>query len=209
MSTSRKPAETDSQANDNMESVNDEAPPPAEAPEGQPDPAAPLKERIAELEEELAKARDQRLRAVAETDNIRKRAERDQVESSKYAITAFARDMVNVLENLKRASDAIPPEARSENEFLGKLAEGVGLTMHELLTIFERYGIRRLDPLNQKFDPNFHQAVVQVERDDVPPGTVTQVVQSGYVIHDRLLRPAMVAVSKPPGDAPKQVDTTA
>jgi molecular chaperone GrpE len=200
------------------EGANDNRP--EEVPEGeaaaepavQPkkDDGEALRDRIAALEEELAKARDQRLRAIAETDNIRKRAERDQTETSKYAITAFARDMVNVLENLKRASDNIPKEAVADDPLLQKLEEGVELTLKELLSIFERYGIRRIDPMGQKFDHNLHQAVAQVERDDVAPGMVIQVVQAGYTINDRLLRPAMVAVSKAAtGDAPKQVDTTA
>lgn len=163
---------------------------------------------IAALQEENAKLKDQWVRAVAETDNVRKRAQRDLEESSKYAITAFARDLVSVLENLKRASENITVEQRKDNPLLKVLSEGVDLTLQELLGTFEKYGIKRLDPLNQKFDHNFHQAVVQVERPDLPTGTIIQVVQAGYVIHDRLLRPAMVAVSKQ-GEPPKQVDTSA
>ena len=118
--------------------------------------------------------------------------------------------MVSVLENLRRASESIPPDARDSNPVFKTLGEGVDLTLQELLNIFVKYGIRRIDPQGEKFDHNFHQAVTQVERDDVPPGTVVQVVQAGYLIHDRLLRPAMVAVSKQPGgEPPKQVDTTA
>jgi molecular chaperone GrpE len=163
---------------------------------------------IGRLTDELAKMKDQWVRAVAEADNTRKRAAREQEDTSRYAITGFARDMVSVLENLKRASESIPAEARNGNDLLKTIAEGVDLTLKELLNTFERYGIKRIDPLNQKFDPNFHQAVAQVERTDIPPSTVVQVVQAGYVIHDRLLRPAMVAVSKQ-GEPPKKVDTTA
>jgi molecular chaperone GrpE len=159
------------------------------------------------LQAEVAKLRDQWVRAVAETENVRKRGERDREETSKYAITAFAREMVSVLENLKRASEHIPEEVRSD-ALLGKFAEGIDLTLKELLAIFERHHIRRIDPMGEKFDHNYHQAVVQVERPDLPSGTVVQVVQAGYVIHDRLLRPAMVAVSKQ-GEPVKQVDTTA
>ncbi len=166
----------------------------------------PLAERLRALEEENTRLKDQWVRAVAETDNVRKRAQRDQEEMSKYAITPFARDLVEVLENLQRASQTIPVGAREG--LLKTLAEGVDMTLQEMLNVFTRYGIKRLSPINEKFDHNFHQAVVQVERDDVPAGTVVQVVQSGYVIQDRLLRPAMVAVSKP-ADAPKAVDTTA
>jgi molecular chaperone GrpE len=184
-------------------------PAPETAPQEQPQEAPPSPEtRIAELEAEAAKYKDQWIRALAETDNIRKRAERDQQETGKYAVTAFARDMVSVLENLKRASENIPPEKRGEGELLRTLGEGVDLTLQELLGIFEKYGIRRIDPLGEKFDHNFHQAVVQVERGDIAPGTVVQVVQAGYVIGDRLLRPAMVAVSKQ-GEPEKKVDTSA
>ena len=167
-----------------------------------------LEAKYKKLEEETAKLRDQWVRAVAETDNVRKRAQRDQEETSRYAITAFARDMVSVLENLKRASESVPAEQRKGNDLLKTIGEGVDLTLQELLGIFEKFGIKRLDPMGEKFDHNFHQAVVQVERNDVAPGTVIQVVQAGYVIADRLLRPAMVAVSKQ-GEPEKKVDTTA
>ncbi len=164
--------------------------------------------QIQTLEAENAKLRDQWVRAVAETDNVRKRAQRDQEELSKYAVSGFARDMISVLENLKRASESIPAEIRQENDLLKTVGEGVDLTFQELLGIFEKYGIMRVFPLNEKFDHNLHQAVVQVERNDVPPGTVIQVVQAGYKIHDRLLQPAMVAVSKQ-GETPAKVDTNA
>lgn len=168
----------------------------------------PREEEIARLTAEVAKYKDQWVRTAAEADNIRKRSQREMEESSKYAVTGFARDMVEVLENLTRASASIPPEKREGNELLKTLGEGVDLTLQDLLNIFSRYGITRIDPQGQKFDHNFHQAVVQVDRTDIPAGTVVQVVQSGYTIHDRLLRPAMVAVSKQPPEVEK-VDTTA
>jgi len=167
-----------------------------------------LQERIGQLEEENAQLRDQWMRAVAETDNVRKRSLRDQEDAIRYGISGFARDMAGVLENLKRASESIPKDAREGDERLKTLGEGVDLTLQELLGIFGKYGIRRLDPLNQKFDHNLHQAVAQVERNDAPPGTVVQVVQAGYVMHDRLLQPAMVVVAKA-GDVPQPVDTSA
>lgn len=154
--------------------------------------------RIAELEAEVAKFRDQWMRAAAETENVRKRAQRDQEDTARYATSSFARDMINVAENLKRALETIPPEARKEEGLLKTVAEGIDLTQRELLSVFEKYGIKRIDPEGQKFDHNLHQAVVQIERADVAPGTVVQVVQAGYVQHDRLLRPAMVAVAKAP-----------
>lgn len=156
----------------------------------------PKDAEITRLKEELATVRDQWVRAVAEAENVRKRARKEIEDSSRYGITSFARDMVSVLENLMRASEVITPAAKADNAILNTLAEGVGLTQQELLGIFEKYGIKRIDPLGQKFDHNFHEAVVQVEQANVEPGTVIQVVQAGYIIHDRLLRPAMVAVSK-------------
>ena len=170
--------------------------------------STPQQAEIDRLNEELAKLRDQWVRAVAETDNIRKRSQRDLEENSRYAVSGFARDMVSVLENLKRASDTIPQSERSGNDLLSSLGQGVDLTLKELLSVFANNGIKRVDPQDQKFDHNMHQAVAQVEREDVPPGTVVQVVQAGYVIHDRLLQPAMVVVSKAP-DASKKVDTLA
>jgi molecular chaperone GrpE len=200
--TAQEPVQPNESADTTIETDQDNTPSPGKN--------ATVKEEIADkikvLEEEIAALRDQRMRALAETDNVRKRAQRDQEELSKYAIAAFARDMVSVLENLKRASESI--EAHVAGESLKPIAEGVNLTLNELLSIFEKHQIKRIDPLNQKFDHNFHQAVVQVERNDVPEGTVVQVVQAGYVIHDRLLRPAMVAVSKQP-ETPKPVDTLA
>lgn len=207
MSTSEKPVEPE--IDPQVESEDAPAVEETATPQQASYDASALLERIASLEAEAAKFRDQWIRSVADADNIRKRAERDQVETSKYAITAFARDMVHVLENLKRASESIPESARGDNELLKNIGDGVDLTLQELLGLFEKYGIKRIDPMGQKFDHNFHQAVVQVERNDVPPGTVVQVVQAGYIINDRLLRPAMVAVAKVSGDTSKQVDTTA
>ena len=176
---------------------------PAEASEKDP-----LQEEIDRLREENTRIRDQWVRAVAEADNIRKRGVREQDEASRYAITNFARDMAGVLENLKRASENIPAGARENDVLLNKLGEGVDLTLQELLAIFKKYDIRRIDPIKQKFDHNLHQAVTQVERDDMPPGTVVQVVQAGYTIGDRLLKPAMVVVSTA-GELTKRLDETA
>jgi len=169
-------------------------------------PQEPKSEEILRLEGEVAKFRDQWMRAVAETENVRKRAQREQEETSKYAVTAFAGELVSVLENLKRASESIA--AHAGDEVFKTVGQGVELTLQELLNIFEKHGIKRIDPMGQKFDHNFHQAVAQAERGDVPVGTVVQVVQAGYLISDRLLRPAMVVVSKAVDPANK-VDTTA
>ena len=186
---------------------NEEPQETAAAPAQELSPEEQLQAEITRLTEELAKTRDQWVRAVAEVDNVRKRSQRDMEDNARYAISGFARDMVSVLENLKRASDSVPVSERANNPLLKTIGEGVDLTLKEMLSIFTNNGIKRVDPLDAKFDHNLHQAVAQVERDDVAPGTVVQVVQAGYVIHDRLLQPAMVVVSKA-GEASKKVDTT-
>jgi molecular chaperone GrpE len=163
--------------------------------------------RITQLEEECAKMRDNWVRAVAETDNVRRRSQKDLEESGKYAITGFAKDIVAVLENLQLAVDNIPEN--TSDPVVKSLREGVNLTLQELLGIFQRHSITRINPLGQKFDHNIHQAVVQVEQNDVEAGTVVQVIQAGYMIADRLLRPAMVAVSKTSNVETKKLDTTA
>ena len=142
--------------------------------------------RIASLEEECAKLRDSWVRSVAETDNVRKRSQRDLEESGKYAITGFASDMVSVLENLKRAAEIIPAgDTADSNALLKTLSEGINLTLQELLNIFQKYNIVRIDPIGKKFDHNFHQAIAQIENNDVEAGTIIQVVQAGYMIADR------------------------
>jgi len=152
--------------------------------------------------DETAKLKEQLLRAMAETENVRKRAERDIEEASKYAATSFARDMIAVLDNLYRAEQSLGNSddngEKTVEDILKSFSEGVALTKNELINIFDRHGIKRVDPLNEKFDYNLHQAMVQIENDEVEAGTVLQVMQLGYVIKDRLLRPAMVAVSKKP-----------
>jgi molecular chaperone GrpE len=185
-----------------------------ETPAGEPqqpethDPAA----RIAELEAEIARLKDQVLRALAEQENTRRRAQRDIEDNSKFAVSNFARDMLPVGDNLRRALEAIPANARAADESLDKFAAGVELTERELLNILERYDIRRVDPVGQPFDHNLHQAMMQVDSDVHAPGTVVQCFQPGYTIHGRLLRPAMVTVAKgsPANGAPgAKVDTTA
>ncbi len=173
---------------------------------GGADPAA----RIAELEAEVARSKDQALRALAEAENTRRRAQREIDDNNKYAVSNIARDILTVADNLRRALDGIPADARKADERLDKLATGMELTEREFLSTLDRYHIKRVDPLGQPFDHNLHQAVMQVEAPDKPAGTVVQVLQSGYTIHGRLLRPAMVAVAK--GEATgagNKVDTTA
>jgi len=151
--------------------------------------------QLAQQAEEIVRLKDQYLRAMAETENVRARAKRDMEENTKYATTKFARDMVNIVENLGRASQSISEEARAGSEVLRNVGEGLDMSMQELLGIFERHGIKRINPVREKFDHNYHQAVAQVESNEVAPGTVVSVLQAGYALHDRLLRPAMVSVS--------------
>ncbi len=176
-------------------------------PAAQSAPAAPSAEE--ELGRKLSDLNDQLMRAVAETENVRKRAQRDLEEANKYAVSGMARELISVMENLRRASDSIPEEQRSNNEQLNNLAIGVDMTLSELSRVFEKFGIKRVDPMGEKFDHNFHQAVAQIDDPNAEAGTVLQVLQAGYVIHDRLLQPAMVGVASKNGEPQKQVDTEA
>lgn len=174
-------------------------------------PAAPAEgadPRVTELEGEVAKLKDQLLRALADQENLRRRAERERDDAGKFAIVAFARDMVSVADNLRRALDSLPAEEDGEDDLVRTLREGVDATERELVGALERRGVKKVDPLGERFDPNYHEAMFEVPVSDQPAGTVVQVLQPGYMIHERLLRPARVAVVK--SDAPPQkVDTTA
>lgn len=143
---------------------------------------------------EIAELKDRLLRSMAEVENIRKRAERDRQDAAKYGIASFARDLLSVADNLRRALDSLPEAEQDEK--VRTFVEGVEMTERELLKVFEKSGIRRLDPLGEKFDHNFHEAMFEVPSADQPAGTVVQVIQPGYVIHDRLLRAARVGVSR-------------
>jgi molecular chaperone GrpE len=153
--------------------------------------------RAAALEAELAEYKDRLLRALAEAENTRRRAQREREDATKYAITGFSKDLLSAADNLRRALDSLP-EAEVKDERTRSLLSGVAATERELLSVFERHGIRRIDPQGERFDHNFHQAIFEVERADLPAGTIVEVLQPGYVLHDRLLRPAMVGVAKPP-----------
>jgi molecular chaperone GrpE len=155
-------------------------------------------ERIVALEAELAEVQDKLLRALAETENVRRRAQRERVDAEKYGIGRFAEGLLSVADNLRRALDTLP-EAEAKDDRTRGLLDGVAATERELLAAFERHGLKRVDPKGERFDHNFHQAVFEVENSGLPAGTVVEVLQPGYVLHDRLLRPAMVGVAK--GDA--------
>jgi molecular chaperone GrpE len=153
--------------------------------------------RVAALEADLAAHKDRLLRALAETENTRRRAQREREDASKYAITGFAKELLSAADNLRRALESLP-ESEVRDERARSLLAGVAATERELLSVFERHGIRRIDPKGEQFDHNFHQAIFETERADQPVGTIVEVLQPGYVLHDRLLRPAMVGVAKPP-----------
>ncbi len=150
--------------------------------------------QIGVLDAALAEANDKMLRSLAEAENTRRRAERDKQDTAKFSVASFARDMLTVADNLKRALNAITPEARAADPMLQNLFTGVDATERELQRIFEKNGIKKIDPLGQKFDPNQHE--VMFETPAGAPGTVTQVIDQGYMIHERLLRPARVGVAK-------------
>lgn len=168
----------------------------AAAPEsGEPQPTPD--EKIAALTAAVDELRDKFLRAVAEAENVRKRAEREVAETRSYAVAAFARDMIGVADNLGRAIESIDADARASAEGTFKaLLDGVELTGRELQKALQKHGVRPLNPGGEKFDPNFHQAMYEVPNADVPSGTVVDVMQTGYAIGDRVLRPALVAVAK-------------
>jgi molecular chaperone GrpE len=151
---------------------------------------------VATLEGRIAELTDRLLRAHAEMDNLRKRTERDKEETAKYAITKFAREVLSIGDNLQRAIAAVPPGAADADPALRALIDGVSMTDREFLNILERNGVKRVVPEGQPFNPHQHQAMTEIENRDVAPGTVVQVYQPGYVIEDRVLRPAMVVVAK-------------
>lgn len=153
-------------------------------------------DELGQLKAEVAELKDRMLRALADAENTRRRAEREREENRQYAITSFARDMLNVADNFQRALDSIPPGARADLPASAKaVIEGIEATERQLLGLLERHGVRRIDAAGVKFDPHLHQAIAEVPADGKPAGTVVTVVQTGYVIADRLLRPAMVTVA--------------
>lgn len=151
---------------------------------------------LAALQNELAQVKDHMLRAMADAENIRRRAEREKDDISKYAVSNFARELLIVADNLHRGLDMARSEEIASNPALDSIIEGFSLTEKSLLSTFEKAGIRKITPLHEPFDHNFHQAVFEQNDSGHPAGTIIQVLQPGYVIHDRLLRPAMVAVAK-------------
>ena len=188
---------------------------PAATPETEAHAAADSPEEALEAARaEAAQLKDQLLRAMAETENTRRRAQRDREDAQKYGISSFAREMLTVADNLRRALEAIPADALEKDEALKTLHDGVAATERQLEAALGKQQIQRIWPEGERFDSNFHQAMFEVPDSGKPAGTVVQVLQAGYTIHDRLLRPALVGVAKAgpaandaaPGGA---VDTTA
>ena len=171
-----------------------------EATEHGAEPAQPERDAYAVIEAlnaENSQLKDRVLRTLAEMENLRRRTEREVSDARVYAVTSFARDMLTVVDNLSRALEHLPAEARSSADpAVQSMIEGVELTARDLEAALGRHGVKKLDPKGQRFDPNFHQAIFEAPDETVPAGTVSQVVQSGWTIGDRVLRPAMVGVSK-------------
>jgi len=187
-------------------SPNDDNPVPANDPAVQPEPAIAPKPSTS-LDRKLAECKDRLLRTLADMDNMRKRTEREVADARIYGISNFARDILGVADNMHRAMAALDDELRAKADEPTKvLLEGVELTERELMNVLEKHGVKRIEPLGQKFDPNRHQAMYEIEDASVPAGTVVQVMQAGYLIGDRMLRPALVAVAKGGGKAPPAND---
>jgi molecular chaperone GrpE len=180
--------------NDTSQAPASETPPPAgEPPAPEPDGFAVIEK----LNAENAELKDRALRALADVENMRRRAEREAADARTYAVTGFARDLLTVVDNFARALENLPAETRAAVEGpLKAFIEGVELTGRELQAVLGRHGVKKLEPQGERFDPNFHQAMFEAPDEALPAGTVTQVVQSGWKIGERVLRPALVGVSK-------------
>ena len=150
---------------------------------------------IEKLNEEIQDLKDQRLRAVAELENFRKRAEKDQSDALKYGVSNFAKEIISIKDNIERAQSSISDDVRS-NDDVKSVVEGLDLIAQSAVSTFEKIGIKKIESLNEKFDHNLHQAMMEIENDQVEPGTIVQELIPGYTLHDRLLRPAMVGVAK-------------
>src|SRR5215468_7981205 len=167
------------------------------APAAAAAPAAPPVDPAVALAKEVAELKDRLLRTLAEMENLRRRTEREMADTRQYAVASFARDLLGVADNMQRALETLSADFRDQADPVVKShIEGVELTERELIKVMEKYGIRKFDPQGQKFDPNLHQAMMQVPDPGVPSGTVVQVMQPGYMIAERVLRPALVGVAK-------------
>ena len=167
----------------------------SEEPKDQEEAEISPEDLIEKLNEEITSLKDQRLRAIAELENFRKRAEKDQSDALKYGISNFAKEIINIRDNIERAQSSISDEAKN-NEAIKSVIEGIDLIAQSVVSTFEKIGIKKIESLNEKFDHNLHQAMMEIENEELEPGTIVQELIPGYTHHDRLLRPAMVGVSK-------------
>ena len=167
----------------------------SEEPKDQEEAETSPEDLIEKLNEEITSLKDQRLRAIAELENFRKRAEKDQSDALKYGISNFAKEIINIRDNIERAQSSISDEAKN-NEAIKSVIEGIDLIAQSVVSTFEKIGIKKIESLNEKFDHNLHQAMMEIENEELEPGTIVQELIPGYILHDRLLRPAMVGVSK-------------
>ena len=166
-----------------------------EEPKDQEETEISPEDLIEKLNEEITSLKDQRLRAIAELENFRKRAEKDQSDALKYGISNFAKEIINIRDNIERAQSSISDEAKN-NEAIKSVIEGIDLIAQSVVSTFDKIGIKKIESLNEKFDHNLHQAMMEIENEELEPGTIVQELIPGYTLHDRLLRPAMVGVSK-------------
>jgi molecular chaperone GrpE len=176
---------------------------PAAAGEPSPD------DRVRQLEAEMAEMKDRSLRALADAENTRRRTQRELTDARKYAASGIIKDLLNVSDNLHRALESVPAELRERDEQVKNLVIGVEMVAKDLLNAFEKHGVRKIEPLGEPFNHEFHQAMYEIENTGKPSGTIVEMLQAGYVMHDRLLRPAMVAVAKGEPGGHTRVDTTA
>ena len=169
------------------------------------EPKLSNEEVIEKLKVDIEELKDQRLRSVAELENYRKRSEKDQSDALKYGITNFAKEVISIRDNIERANASILDEIKSD-EKIKPVIEGLELIHQSIISVLDRFEIKKIESIDQKFDHNFHQAMVEIERDDCEPGTVVQELIPGYMLHDRLLRPAMVGVSKKKIEKKEEID---
>ena len=188
----KKVDEHQKEESDNLEDLNkdnsNENPNKSDTPKSDEDIILKLNEKISDL-------KDQRLRAIAELENFRKRAEKDQSDALKYGVANFAKEIINIKDNIERAQSSISDEVKT-NEAVKSVVEGLDVIAQATVSTFEKIGIKKVESINQKFDHNLHQAMLEIEKDEMEPGTIVQEILPGYTLHDRLLRPAMVGVSK-------------
>ncbi len=163
-----------------------------------------FKDEISKLNKEIENLIEEKLRTLAEMENLRKRFEKDKIDSIKYGNHNLARDMLTLGDNLSRALDAISSDEKRSESF-NNLIDGLKIVQKEFVTILEKHGVKKIESINKKFDHNYHQAMLEVETDEFNEGYVVQEIQSGFTLHDRLLRPSMVGVSKKPESKKKEL----